>query len=47
LNITPQEFFDTSSADPRGTNDLLTELKKLTPAQTEHILQLVKDLTEK
>lgn len=47
LNITPQEFFDTSSADPRGTNDLLAELKKLTPAQTEHILQLVKDLTEK
>lgn len=47
FGITPQEFFDTDSADPKQTYELLAELKKLTPAQTEHILQLVKDLTQK
>ncbi len=47
LQITPQEFFDTASTDPKKTNELLAELKKLTPAQTEHVLQIVKDLTQK
>ena len=47
FNITPQEFFDTSTANPKRTNELLAELKKLTPAQTEHVLQIVKDLTNK
>lgn len=47
LNITPQEFFNTNSASPQKTRDLIKELEKLTPAQTEHILQIVKDLNSK
>lgn len=45
FEITPEEFFsDTSS--PKKTNELLDEIKKLTPDQTEHILQVVKDITK-
>lgn len=45
FEITPEEFFsDTSS--PQKANELLAEIKKLTPDQTEHILQVVKDITK-
>lgn len=46
FHITPQEFFNPESQAPQKTNELLHELEKLTPQQTEHILQLVRDLTE-
>ena len=42
--ITPQDFFS-DGASPQKTNELLHELKKLTPEQTEHILQIVKDIS--
>lgn len=44
LGITPQEFFDTDTASPAKTNLLETEIRKLSPKKTEHLLQLVKDL---
>ncbi len=44
FEITPEEFFSNSTS-PKRTNELLEELKKLTPEQTEHILQVVKDIT--
>ena len=44
FEITPQEFFNSHTA-PQKTKELMEELGKLTPAQTEHILQVVKDLT--
>ena len=47
LDLTPQEFFNNTSAAPSKTRELLQELEKLTPAQTEHILQIVRDITEK
>lgn len=47
LDITPQEFFDTSSSTPQKTKELLEEFKKLTPTQAEHILLLMKDLNAK
>lgn len=45
FGITPEEFFG-DDASPKKTNELLTEIKKLTPDQTEHILQVVKDITK-
>lgn len=46
LNITPQEFFNTDAASPYKSRELLSALEKLTPKQTEHILMVVKDLSE-
>ena len=47
FGITPQEFFNGNAAAPQKTRDLLAELEKLSPKQTEHILQIVKDITGK
>ena len=47
LNITPQEFFNFDAAAPRKAKELLHEIEKLTPEQSEHILQLVRDLSHK
>lgn len=44
LEITPQEFFNDDAAAPQKTRELLQLLEKLTPEQTEHILQIVRDL---
>lgn len=46
FGITPQEFFSDNSS-PQKTNKLLIELEKLTPEQTDHILQIVKDIAGK
>lgn len=45
FEITPEEFFSDDTS-PKKTNELLAEIKKLTPNQTEHILQVVKDITK-
>lgn len=47
FGLTPQEFVNPSASSPSKTKELLQELEKLSPAQTEHILQIVKDITEK
>lgn len=47
LGVTPQEFFNENSIAPGKTNELIKELEKLTPMQTEHIIQIVKDICEK
>ena len=47
LGITPEEFFRTGAAAPGRSRELLRELEKLTPEQTEHILQVVRDLAQK
>lgn len=47
FNITPQEFFNTNAAAPQKTSLLLQEIEKLSPEETEHILQLVRDLNRK
>ncbi|MBO4937664.1 MAG: helix-turn-helix transcriptional regulator [Oscillospiraceae bacterium] len=46
FDITPQEFFN-NSAPPLKSKELIQELEKLSPEQTEHILQIVKDLNQK
>lgn len=45
FGITPEEFFS-STPSPQKTKGLTEELGKLTPEQTEHILQIVRDITK-
>ena len=45
LEITPQEFFNINADAPQRSKELLQEIEKLSPEQTEHILLLVKDLS--
>lgn len=47
LNITPQEFFNFDAAAPRKAKELLHEIEKLTPEQSEHVLQIVRDISHK
>lgn len=44
FGLTPKEFFDDQSAAPEKTRDLMREMTQLTPEQTEHILQIVRDI---
>ena len=47
FNITPQEFFTTDVYSPQKTNEILSELEKLSSDQVEHILQVVRDIIHK
>ncbi|MBE6737311.1 MAG: helix-turn-helix transcriptional regulator [Ruminococcus sp.] len=47
FGVTPEEFFNTQSASPKKTKELMAELEKLSPAQAEHVLQIVRDISEK
>ena len=47
FDITPSDFFDVEIADPKKTNELIIEISKLSARQTDHVLQIVKDLNEK
>ena len=44
FGITPQEFFNTADPAPQKTRELLGRLERLTAAQTDHLLLLVKDI---
>ena len=44
FGITPADFFNTSAESPQKTKELITELEKLTLTETEHVLQIVRDL---
>ena len=43
FDISPQDFFNMESAAPQKSRKLLRELEKLTPEQTDHIIQVVRD----
>lgn len=45
FGLTPQEFFDEGTSSPLRNKALLQQLELLTPEQTEHILQIAKDIT--
>ncbi len=47
LNVTPKEFFDVEIKDPETLRTLLTNLKKLTPSELQHVEAIVKDLAQK
>lgn len=47
FGITPKEFFDYETEDPKLSEELLKELRKLDYVETKHILEIVKDLNKK
>ena len=47
FGITPQEFFNMDATAQPKTRELVRELEKLSPEQTEHLLQIAKDLNSK
>ena len=44
LDITPQEFFNVVASAPQKSRELLRELERLSPEQSEHVLQIVRDI---
>ena len=44
LGVTPKDFFDTENLSPSKTQELVKEIKKLSPEKAEHLLLVVKDL---
>lgn len=46
LNITPQEFFDIDSAQPKELRALTNNLKRLDTKQLEHISAIVEALAQ-
>ena len=44
LDITPQEFFNVDASAPQKSRELLRELERLSPEQSEHVLQSVRDI---
>ena len=44
LNISPKDFFDIDAAEPEKLNDVIMDLKKLTPDQLANISGIVKGL---
>ena len=47
LGVTPQEFFDVQDIHPIQSKEMSETIKKLPSIQAEHILQVLKDLSEK
>lgn len=47
FGITPAEFFHPDLTSPAKTDELIGQIGKLSPLETEHILLLVKDLIDK
>lgn len=45
FGITPQEFFTVDSIAPQKLNTLMQSAMNLTAEQTEHITQIIKDIT--
>ena len=46
FSITPQEFFNVNALSPHRSKELLSEIEKLTAVQGEHVLQIIRDITE-
>lgn len=44
LEITPEEFFNTEMISPGKTKEIVREIGKLSLAQAEHVLQIIRDL---
>lgn len=47
FELTPQEFFDPELSSPKKVRELQHEFGKLTAQQAEHVLQIVRDITQK
>lgn len=46
FGITPEEFFSQNINSPIKSNKLNEELCRLTPKQSEHLLEVIKDLNK-
>ena len=44
FNISPKDFFDVDSAAPEKLNELIADMKSLTPEQLDNISRIVKDI---
>lgn len=44
LNISPKDFFDIETDDPVKFNQIISDLKKLTPERLENISTIIRDL---
>ena len=44
FGISPKDFFDTDLASPSKHNELIEEIKKLSPEKAEHLLPVLRDL---
>lgn len=47
LDISPKDFFDTDNTHPKQTQELAAAMNLLPAEKAEHILQIVRDLTDK
>ena len=47
FGISPIDFFDYETKDPKLSEELLAELRKLDYAETKHLLEIVKDINKK
>lgn len=47
LEVTPAEFFDFSIKSPAQLTEFTSAASALSPEQTEHVLQIIKDITKK
>lgn len=46
LGIEPKEFFDTQIVSPTKAAEIMQGIGKLSPDKADHILQVIKDLSE-
>lgn len=44
LELTPAEFLDFDNNNPARLNEVMSDLKRLTPDKLEHISRVIKDL---
>lgn len=47
LDVLPGDFFNERRPEPHVSQELLTEIEKLSPRQAEHLLEIVRDIVEK
>lgn len=47
LDVLPGDFFNERRPEPHISQELLTEIEKLSPQQAEHLLAIARDIVEK
>ncbi len=46
LKVAPQDFFDPNTVSPSRTAEIKAKIARLSPDKADHILLLIRDLTE-
>lgn len=47
LEITPKDFFDYETENPKLSKELIDEIKHLDYAETNHVLEIVRDINKR